>query len=489
MQLALGWTILHSLWQSVAAALVLALTLAIVRSSRSRYAAACLAMLALLIAFGMTFATELKPHRVTIVNSVSHASRAPVGVGNALQHMAARSWAPAILPWLTPLWIAGVAAFHLYGLASWLAVRRMLRRGVCAAPEIWRRRLGEIAEHLRVSKPVSLLESSLAEVPVVIGHLRPAILVPIGMLTGMPALQIESILMHELAHIRRRDYLVNLLQMVLEGFLFYHPAVWWMSHVIRSERENCCDDLVVAHSGDAREYVAALTHLEQIRWATEVAPAATGGNLMKRIRRLLYPADTPRAVLTPLLSGAILIITAMLGFTSWQQAKAQETSASTPYTKWLNQDVAYIISDQERAAFVRLQTDPERRMFIAQFWLRRDPTPGTVENEAKQEHYRRLAYANDHFTDRDGVIGWKTDRGRTYILQGPPDEIESHPSGGEYNRPAEEGGGNVETYPFEKWTYRHLEGIGNNVVIEFVDPARTGAFHMTQDPQEKVIRK
>jgi GWxTD domain-containing protein len=155
----------------------------------------------------------------------------------------------------------------------------------------------------------------------------------------------------------------------------------------------------------------------------------------------------------------------------------------TPYRKWLNEDVAYIITDEERAAFKRLQNDEEREQFIENFWLRRDPTPDTVENEFKEEHYRRIAYANDHFAS--GIPGWKTDRGRIYITFGPPDERDEHPSGGTYERPPEEGGGETTTYPFEDWRYRYIEGIGNDVIIEFVDPTMTGEYHMTMDPSEK----
>src|SRR5579883_3524301 len=155
----------------------------------------------------------------------------------------------------------------------------------------------------------------------------------------------------------------------------------------------------------------------------------------------------------------------------------------TPYRKWLNEDVAYIITDEERAAFKRLQNDEEREQFIENFWLRRDPTPDTVENEFKEEHYRRIAYANEHFAS--GIPGWKTDRGRIYITFGPPDERDEHPSGGTYERPPEEGGGETTTYPFEDWRYRYIEGIGNDVTIEFVDPTMTGEYHMTMDPSEK----
>ena len=155
----------------------------------------------------------------------------------------------------------------------------------------------------------------------------------------------------------------------------------------------------------------------------------------------------------------------------------------TPYRKWLNEDVAYIITDEERAAFKRLQTDEEREQFIEQFWLRRDPTPDTIENEFKEEHYRRIAYANEQFAS--GIPGWKTDRGRIYITYGPPDEKETHPSGGSYERPPEEGGGETSTFPFEQWRYRYIEGIGTDIVIEFVDPTMSGEYHMTMDPSEK----
>src|SRR5579885_1564613 len=163
--------------------------------------------------------------------------------------------------------------------------------------------------------------------------------------------------------------------------------------------------------------------------------------------------------------------------------KKLEKELAGPYKKWLNEDVAYIITDEERAAFKRLQTDEEREQFIEQFWLRRDPTPDTIENEFKEEHYRRIAYANEHYAS--GIPGWKTDRGRIYITFGPPDEIESHPSGGTYERPPEEGGGTTSTFPFEQWRYRYIDGIGNNIIIEFVDPTMSGEYHMTMDPSEK----
>lgn len=155
----------------------------------------------------------------------------------------------------------------------------------------------------------------------------------------------------------------------------------------------------------------------------------------------------------------------------------------TPYRRWLNEEVTYIITDEERKVFKALATDDEREQFIEQFWLRRDPTPDTEENEYREEHYRRIAYANDRYAS--GIPGWKTDRGRIYIEYGPPDEIDSHPSGGTYERPYEEGGGSTSTYPFEQWRYRYIEGVGTNVILEFVDTTMSGEYHLTMDPSEK----
>ena len=166
-----------------------------------------------------------------------------------------------------------------------------------------------------------------------------------------------------------------------------------------------------------------------------------------------------------------------------RQKKALKQELSKVYKKWLDEDVVWIITDEERQAFKQLSNDEERDQFIEAFWQRRDPTPDTEENEYKEEHYQRIAYANEHFAA--GIPGWKSDRGRIYIMYGKPDEIDSHPSGGSYERPIEEGGGETSTFPFEDWRYRYLEGIGQEVIIEFVDTCMCGEFHMTMDRSEK----
>jgi len=163
--------------------------------------------------------------------------------------------------------------------------------------------------------------------------------------------------------------------------------------------------------------------------------------------------------------------------------RALKVELSKAYKKWLDEDVVWIITDEEKAAFKQLSNDEERDNFIEAFWQRRDPTPDTEENEFKEEHYRRIAYANEHFAA--GIPGWKTDRGRIYIMYGPADEVDSHPSGGTYERPIEEGGGETSTYPFEDWRYRYLEGIGQEVIIEFVDDCQCGAYEMTMDRSKK----
>jgi GWxTD domain-containing protein len=163
--------------------------------------------------------------------------------------------------------------------------------------------------------------------------------------------------------------------------------------------------------------------------------------------------------------------------------KAFHDEVGKAYKNWLDQDVRYIISPEEEQAFKLLSTDEERDQFIEQFWLRRDPTPDTEENEFREEHYRRIQYANEHYAA--GIPGWRTDRGRIYIVWGAPDEIESHPSGGNYQRETSEGGGSTSTFPFERWRYRYLEGIGNEVIIEFVDSCMCNDYHISLDPNEK----
>jgi len=172
------------------------------------------------------------------------------------------------------------------------------------------------------------------------------------------------------------------------------------------------------------------------------------------------------------------------GHKSQKQHKKKATKElSDDQRDWLNNDVPYIITPAERAAYLQLGTNEERDQFIEHFWDLRNPEPELGENSFKEEHYRRIAYANEHFSS--GIPGWKTDRGHIYILWGPPDEIETHPSGGTYDRPMWQGGGSTSTYPWEVWRYRHLDEVGENIELEFVDPSGSGEYHLTRDPGEK----
>ena len=170
-----------------------------------------------------------------------------------------------------------------------------------------------------------------------------------------------------------------------------------------------------------------------------------------------------------------------------KQQKATEKQVlkelATPYKKWLDEDVVYIISGAERRAFLQLQTNEEREQFIEQFWQRRNPDPDSTDNPVKEEHYRRIAYANEHFSS--GMPGWKSDRGRIYIIWGKPDSLETHTMGETWERPMDLGGGETQTYPYEDWTYNEMEGIGQSIVVEFVDKTGTGEFRLTSDPSEK----
>jgi GWxTD domain-containing protein len=200
-----------------------------------------------------------------------------------------------------------------------------------------------------------------------------------------------------------------------------------------------------------------------------------------------FPKASVRLVLFPLvLAGASLF-----GFAQdprqtqdpMEKPRNVKPELKKAYKDWLDKDVTYIITDEERKAFKKLATDDEREKFIEEFWRRRDPDPDTDENEFKEEYYERIAYANEHFAS--GIPGWRSDRGRIWIMYGKPDERETHPSGGSYERPSYEGGGSTSTYPFETWFYRYLPGVGSGIEIEFVDPTGSGEYRIARNPSEK----
>ena len=325
---AIGWALLHSLWQGVIVAGVLAAAMVAVRSPRVRYFAACAAMLVMVGGFSFSL-FHMLPKTMGGFGT-SGPSRLPAWhhlAEGGVSHAGRPNFA-AFVPWLAVFWITGVCVIYLRRLAGGISVRRLRRRGVCSAPVHWQKELAHLSAKLRVSRSILLMESCLADVPLVLGHLRPMILMPIGLLAGLPPAQIEAILLHELAHIRRCDYLVNLLQRLVEGLLFYHPVIWWISRVMRAERENCCDDIAVSISRDTQEYALALAALEQNRLrAYETAIAATGGSLMKRIRRLLHP-ERANGTYAPFLAGAIFVAIGAVSLAAWQPKVPQQNSAA-----------------------------------------------------------------------------------------------------------------------------------------------------------------
>jgi HEAT repeat protein/beta-lactamase regulating signal transducer with metallopeptidase domain len=320
---ALGWALVHFLWQGAALAIVLGMALAALRptAARTRYALSLLTLCAMLVLPVATGLRLIQPTSAPV--STSSIQPNPVATeplpadkaSPAPRHTTERVTAPAAtvpqterhgaqlarlndllepaLPWLVVVWVIGVLTLSLRLAHGWMTARRLRTEGTRSGPVALQQVLARLAARLRVTRPVRLLESLVIEVPAVIGWLRPVILVPTSALTGLTPQQLEVLLAHELAHVRRYDYLVNVIQCVIETLLFYHPAVWWVSRRVREEREHCCDDLAVAVCGDPHLYAGALVGMERIRSTTpRLALAATGGggSLLHRVRRLLMPA-------------------------------------------------------------------------------------------------------------------------------------------------------------------------------------------------------
>jgi len=558
----LGWTLIHFLWQGTALAAVLMLVLLVARTPRVRYAASCLLLAFMALAPVLTYALLSLSGTVRELGPLA----LPLGAGDALSRASAASEPTNWIALLPILWLVGVAILSARLVFAAWAVHRLTHSGSAPLLDAW----PHLRQRLGITRAVTFLTSQRLPGPVQAGFLKPVILLPVSLLTQLPAAQLEAIIAHELAHIRRHDYLVNLFQSVVETLLFYHPAVWWVSRTIRAERELCCDELAAQATGNPRQYAEALLALEQVTAGSfTLVNAATGGDLRDRIARLLGHPHRPlkvrlsAVVVALLLAGAFLfpvfdppaprtsavpaapaeteslvrlvdrwhreavravrrsfrkqsaaVPTALAApqepqpdTTALQQevarlnrevdtlrsdtaARLQQQSGSgqlspqaserlarteaqqsldrlsdaqtqfrqaadiyqpqhpvrlarlaqlraamqavsqaerpSPYDRWLNEDVVYIITADELKRFRELKSDPEREKFIEQFWSRRDSNPATPENETKEEHYRRIAVANKKFLTAE-TLGWKTPRGRLYILKGPPDELETHP--------------------------------------------------------------
>jgi beta-lactamase regulating signal transducer with metallopeptidase domain len=295
---AIGLAVLHLLWQGtlVAAVLAIALRLLARSSANLRYAIACGA-LASFVAFGVGTAYRMyEPATAYVLNDeiISVFDDQPAVDTAAAPLVQNESLADKIQrysPTIAIVWLLGVVVLATKLTISWTRARGLASIGVADAPPSHQRTLDSLSQKLGITRAVRLLESVAVDVPSVVGFLKPVVLVPASSLSGLSPRQLELILAHELAHIRRHDFLVNMLQSVAETLLFFHPAAWWVSAQIRIERENCCDDLAVATCGNALEYARALTLLEQLRSASPLAVAANGGSLLGRVRRLVSRGD------------------------------------------------------------------------------------------------------------------------------------------------------------------------------------------------------
>ncbi len=302
---AIGWALLHLLWQAVIVAGILAAALALMsrQSASARYVVSCGALALVFAMFVVTTIRAYDPAAEPIALAPDGAAASettrvalrqlPVLIAeSAAEGLRDRAVATAAaarnhLPSVVAIWLTGVVLLSSRLLVSWMRAKRLIHRGAHPVSGEWQRVAAQLSEALGLRRAVTLLESAAVEVPSVIGSLRPIILLPASALTGMTPEQIEMVLAHEMAHIRRHDFLINLLQALVETLMFYHPAVWWMSRRVRIERENCCDDLAVAVCGNPIQYARALTRLEELRAnALPVVVAATGGSLLGRIRRI-----------------------------------------------------------------------------------------------------------------------------------------------------------------------------------------------------------
>jgi bla regulator protein BlaR1 len=415
---AAGLALLHSLWTGALIAASLAFALLFLRGARARY---CAALLALFL-FALAPLLWLLPAPALPAATPS----GPPAASGPLAPIPASPW----LRLLPGAWAIGAAVFAVRALGGWAVIRRLRRQGAPVTDPLIRATLQNWSTQLGIARPIQVLTAAV-ESPVTMGWWRPVVLLPLSALTGLGRPELEAVLAHELAHIARHDYLINWLQVGFEIVYFYHPAAWWISSVLRREREHCCDDLAIQLSGDRRRYARALLQLADLQSCRPPALAARQGDLETRIRRILQMKQSSAAPAwaLPLLLLAVSLLSA--------QPPTPNTCASLPqHEAWLTTQVQWIIEDRERAAFLRLKEPAECDRFVEQFWQRRG-------EGAKAEHKRRMSWAAERYPNLEVAR-------RTYVQLGPPDEIESHPKEG-----------------YEAWRYRNLPGKEKNYTVRF----------------------
>jgi beta-lactamase regulating signal transducer with metallopeptidase domain len=394
---ALGWALVDSLWQDALAAAGLAALFALipVRAARIRYALATVTLL-LMIAFPLATAVRLTheapwtleyqtatvaPAPATSANGASAPSAPAVGTIAGPVAERIRASLQPVLPWVVLLWFGGVVTLSLRLASGWWVTQRLRSVGTDGVPDTCLAAVTRLAQRLRITRPVRVLQSAVVQVPAVVGWLRPVILLPASALTGLTPLQLDALLAHELAHIRRYDYIVNLVQSVIETLLFYHPAVWWVSRALREEREHCCDDLAVRVCGDAHFYATALVGMERLRLATPaLAMAATGGSLMARVRRLVAPAQTefPRWM-----AGVVVVSLALGGGAHLAGGPTPQGDDSTPAGSATLARVESLVDPEARREVVkRLGRDGDARALATLVAIARTDADEDVQREA-----------------------------------------------------------------------------------------------------------
>ena len=530
----------NHLWQSTLFALAAgAITILLRRNSASaRYAVWLAASVKFLIPFSLLaglgarsawlLGPTIAPQFTSAIGQISHPFVRPI-TPFAVSAMTSVTTTPAsMIPnVLIAVWICGGIAVCLGRISRLRQVRRTLKESSVA---LQTGRESELLRRVLESggmPPLRLVASRSAMEPGVCGVIRPFLLLPFDISAHLGEAELEAIFAHELAHVRRRDNLTAGIHAIAETVFWFHPFVWWIGAHLLQERERACDQETLSMGCEPQVYAEGILKVCRYYVTAPVIFVAgvTGSNLKMRIeeimknqttfplrfgKRLFLAMAAAAAIGGPILAGlmtapmvraqapvrVIAAVESAARFTviaetpqgqrgappasAVRQTPGQVTPAPVP-PDWLG-EVSLLITDPERIAFQQLKDD-ERQRFIENFWGQRNPTPGTPTNEFKDKFYERFAYANAHFST--SIPGAQTDRGKMYILNGPPDELISHPSGGTYYRITPEGRGATMTFPFEAWRYRHIDGKGDNIIYEFVDKEMNGNYTLEYDPGAK----
>ena len=396
---------------------------------------------------------------------------------------------PGLLTWIAgSVWLIGFTVILLRWCHAWRRSHRKVRSATR-----WHKPAPGWA-HVRISVE--------AEGPAVFGLVRPVLLLPARIDEQLTSEDLSAVIAHERAHVRRYDNLTTAFHRIVTAVFWFHPFVWWIGKRLIEERERASDEAAVDAGFSPRVYSEVLLKVGRSALGTQRACAAGvyGSNLKTRIEGIMKYEQVRNlhpllrlgiaAFLLLSLSGPVaggLFGPSPPGSAGFLQPAIQEPAPEGPQVppgeegavtnaieRWLDEDVVYIIEDPERTAFEGLGTNEERQRFIESFWLRRDPTSGTITNEYREEHYRRIAEANLRFSF-GGTQGWQSDRGRIYIVYGEPESVESGVSGA----------GQPASFALERWRYAYIEGLGENAELTFVDANRTGVYGL-QTPATNV---